>query len=252
LQWPTPAESTKNATLKAVNVEEIVSQFRFDNLEDAGQAPNSLVPKSQTSASPVLELSNYENDAKRIVACAKQLSMNAGSGTAGFTPEVTENLAAEIQRIANADLSARGSAYVANAVTTFCAAANRSELVEFKKRNPEKQVFEMLINHHLSNWDTMVRERVFLEKVANYRLSSESFQSEARLSSMTSKLLLYLLIAVGSLGLFVLIAIYAAYRMIGWNFRNVFLSIESLKAGEKHHLMDAGLVKISLADEHSA
>lgn len=220
--------------VKTVKVDDFVRQ-----LADAPSLPGSGGGK-------------YLEEAKQIVNCSRESNAKSGLDTAAFTPQLAEVFRLELQRVAQSQREERGAAYVADAVRFFCAVLSQPAVIAYKKNNSEEQLFDAVINYHLTQWDQLKDEARRFRQDEQLRNLNAILQDELRTVKAQSGTLAALCIAGVSLGLLMVAALYFVLSRMEFKLQGLQRAVEALSAKAEEVVMSNSVSDVSSPSPRSS
>lgn len=206
------AQPSRAGLVKTVNVNDFVKQ-----LADTPSVSGSADGK-------------YLNEARQIVDCSRESNAKSGLGTAAFTPQLAEVFRLELQRVAQSQREERGAAYVADVVRFFCAVLNQPAVIAYKKNNSEEQLFDVVINYHLTQWDQLKDEARRFRQEEQLRSLNATIQDESRIVKAQSGTLATLFIVGVALGFLMVAALYFLLTRMELKLQGLQRAVEALNA----------------------
>jgi hypothetical protein len=170
----------------------------------------------------------YLDEAKKIVACSRDSNSKSGLDISAFTPQLAETFQHELQRVADSQPEQRGVTYVADAVRFFCEVMTKAEVIAYKKNNSEMQLFDAVINYHLTQWDRVKQDSVRFGQAEQQRILNAISTENLRVANMQSRAFAAVCIAGGSLGLLMATALYFVLARVELAVQRVYQIVEAL------------------------
>ncbi|MEI6039464.1 MAG: hypothetical protein WCQ52_07250 [Actinomycetes bacterium] len=175
---------------------------------------NSIVSDLPGKSPKTIPQDSYLKEAEKIIHCSKQMSARTGSKDDIFTKETVDGLAGELKRIAESPQSDRGAPYLSDVANSFCSFTHDPALVNYKKSNPDQELFEIILNFHLRQWDRAMSIEGQLEKFTSSKLSSSLSRDLVLVRTSTQKVIIGVVSAFLAMIFFVLALLYVGYQAL--------------------------------------
>jgi hypothetical protein len=219
---PVPAQK---APAKTVNVDEFLKQLKPDAPKQEAPIENAE-PKVEPQAKP--DAVNYREEAKKIFGCDIDSNKQAKVPNIEVGEEKIESFRKELQRIADNKRFDRGQPFVSDLVKVSCAIYLHSQVIEYRKKHHDSDIFPDAINFHIKAWDTLKEEAAKFEQDEQDRVKQEERDENIRVALSKEAAKFSLIVAAGAFGLFMALALYLIISAIESNLRKINSNIEKL------------------------
>lgn len=246
LQYPPAIEIAKpenRRLVTLVKVDEFLKHF-----ESTGNSSSGKIFEDEVSLSSKTRISaKYLDEAKKIVACSRESNSKSGLDISAFTPQLAETFQHELQRVADSQREQRGVSYVADAVRFFCEVVTKAEVIAYKRSNSEVQLFDAVINYHLTHWDQVKEDSVRFGQEENQRVLTAI--AREKLSASTAQFGTFGAFCVlgVAFGLLLLAALYFVLARIELTVHRAYRMLEALNLNTLKLTADSEFSKLPLA-----
>ena len=215
---PTPAQKAPD---KAVDIQKFLETLgpKAPEAEKPSEAPKA--PEAPAKPQP----KKYKEQVDKIVSCFKQSNEKSGGRAdlnwEGFTDEYQR----QFQRIADDPKKSRGQPYMDDAARVMCELLLHAKVIEFRKAQPQEDLFAGTANFHLQAWDAIQEDKAEFEKAEADRVNDERNAEQARVAAAKAQALVSLIVAGSAFGMFLVLALYLVISAVESHLRHMAASI---------------------------
>ncbi len=231
-QRPIEPEPAKKAKAESVNIEDFINSLKKPEPKEETPPSEDKEAEEPKQSEPA----KYKEEVNKIIACFRDSNKQSGITGLNTSDEVTEDFRSQLQQVADSNNFDRGQPFVDDATKIVCQIYLHSKVIEFRKSHKTQEMFYAPLKFHLKAWDELKNKAKLFDQKEQERVAKETANEEMRISLAKENAKLAFIVALGSLGLFMVIALYLIIAAIESNLRNLSFSVNELK---DHHISKA-------------
>ena len=247
--FQSPKEVTPAAKAKpeSVNIQEFLNELKNQSKPREQESAAQPVPAEPKPASI-----KYLEEAKTMVECGKTAYALAERQNDFFNDDFVMSFRKEIEAVADSTRFNRGQSYITDATAITCELFKHPDVIASMKLKKDLEIFFPIVNFHLKAWDALrAKEQKFNDDEEN-RVTQEEATELERVAASKAKALFTLMVAAGSFGLFMAIALYLIIAAIETNLRNINTNLFQIRIGDMSTNLSAHQeLKVNETEHHT-
>ena len=224
---PAPAQKAPD---KAVDVQKFLDSLNPKAPEADKPSETPKAPEAQPK-----QQNKYKAQVDKIVSCFKQSNEKSGGRTDVNWEAFTDEYQPQFQRIADDPKKSRGEPYMTDAARVMCELLLHAKVIEFRKAQPQENLFARTANFHLQAWDAIQEEKAEFEKSESDRVDAQRNAEGVRVAAAKAQAVVSLIVAGSAFGMFLVLALYLVISAVESHLRQMASSIASATRPTSSH-----------------